>query len=64
LGSNGPGIATVETKTGNATLSGNQSVGYPEVADGTVNGVGINAEDANLFGSVPADTPVVILTPQ
>ena len=64
LGSNGQGIAIVETKTGNATLSGNQSVGYPEVSQGTVSGVGNNANSANLAGAVPADTPVVILTPE
>jgi myo-inositol-hexaphosphate 3-phosphohydrolase len=64
LGSNGQGIAIVETKTGKATLSGNQSVGYPEVVDGTVTGVGANARDANLGGIVPADTPVVVLTPE
>lgn len=64
LGSNGQGIAIVETKTGNAILSGNQSVGYPEVSQGTVSGVGNNANSANLGGAVPADTPIVILTPE
>ena len=44
LGSNGRGRAIIETKTGNATLSGNQSVGYTEVAQGTVTGVGKKAD--------------------
>ena len=64
LGSNGQGRAIIETKTGNATLSGNQSVGYPEVDKGTVIGVGENANRARVSGTIPADTPVVILKPK
>jgi hypothetical protein len=53
----------IEMKTGDATLSKNQSIGYNEIPLGTVTGVGENAKEAKLTGPVPSDLPVVILRP-
>ena len=61
LSSNGQAI--IEIKTGDAGLTSNQSSVYPEVSQGIVSGTGSNAQETNLAGSVPADTPVVILRP-
>lgn len=62
--SSGRAQVIVETKTGNAGLTSNQTVGYNEVSQGTVTGVGNNATNAGVGGAVPSDTPVVILRPK
>ncbi|PWE34098.1 hypothetical protein DDZ14_02785 [Maritimibacter sp. 55A14] len=64
LGSNDKGIAIIETKTGKAELSRNQTIGYNEVDQGAVSGVGNNALRAGVLGVLSPDTPVVIIRPQ
>jgi filamentous hemagglutinin len=57
---NSEGRAIIEVKTGGASLTGNQSVGYPAAQSGTAAGVGGNASRARLSGSFSA-TPVYVL---
>ena len=57
---NSSGQAVVEVKTGNANLTSNQVAVYPEVQTGGATGVGGNATDAGMSGSIP-ETPTIVL---
>ncbi len=57
---NSEGRAIIEVNTGGATLTGNQSAGYPAAQSGAATGVGVNAAEARMLGSF-GSTPVYVL---
>jgi filamentous hemagglutinin len=58
---NAGGQAVIEIKTGNATLSSDQTIVYPQLGTGgTVSGVGGNAAAAGVNVQLPP-IPVIVL---
>jgi hypothetical protein len=59
LGDNG--VAVIEVKTGAGGLTTNQGIVYPQVPGGSTRGVGQNATDAGVFGTIQPGSSVYVI---